>query len=163
MILGGIPIKNLGVLATTSLTNTIIGSSIDNVLIVYQKTTKLMLYRFLNSLALLLIIVVVQVLNLTFSHYMMLFVIVQVSFALWIYGIVGKLAGRIRVSIYRPLVKTILPFSIPLGFSAILGTVTVELDKLMIGHFMGTESLALYTNSEENFLLQSSYLRLPPS
>lgn len=126
---------------------TVFDKSIDNVLIVYQKTTKLMVYRCLNSLALLLIIVLVQVMNLTFAHYMMLLVIVQACSALWIYGMAGNLAGRMRVFINWPLVKNILAFSIPLGLSAILGTFTLQLDKLMIGHFMGTKSLAIYTNS----------------
>lgn len=45
------------------------------------------------------------------------------------------------------LIKSILDFSVPLGFSAVIGTTNIELDKLLIGKLYNTKELAIYTNA----------------
>jgi O-antigen/teichoic acid export membrane protein len=48
---------------------------------------------------------------------------------------------------------SIMVFAIPLGFSDIVNVVTKEVDKLMIGGFLDTESLAIYTNAAREIAL----------
>lgn len=125
----------------------IICSSVENVLVVYRKTGFIAVYRIANSISLLGIIVLVQLMNWSFSVYMLLYLLVEAVFALWVYLIAYRNAGSIGVSFDFRLIKTILTFSIPLGLASMVGTLNVELDKFVIGGMMGTEKLAIYTNA----------------
>lgn len=125
----------------------IISSSIENVLVVYQKTTFLMIYRFINSFFLLGSVVVVQIVGLGFKEYMVCNLVVYSLFAVSVYYISFKLSGGIKIIFDKKLIKDILFFSIPLGFASIIGTLSLELDKLLIGRLLNTSELAVYTNS----------------
>ncbi len=125
----------------------IILSSIDNVFVVYQKTYYLMTFRILNSLALMLIVIIVRILNLGFETYMILFVGIESVFSLSVYLIVKNVSGKLCFSLDRNLIIKILKFSLPLGLASIVGTLSIELDKLLIGKFFSTEQLAIYTNA----------------
>lgn len=127
----------------------IICSSVENVLVVYRKTGFIAVYRIANSISLLGIIVLVQLMNWSFSVYMLLYLLVEAVFALWVYAIAYRNAGSIGVSFDFRLIKTILNFSIPLGLASMVGTLNVELDKFVIGGMMGTEKLAIYTNASK--------------
>lgn len=127
----------------------IICSSVENVLVVYRKTGFIAVYRIANSISLLGIIVLVQLMNWSFSVYMLLYLLVESVFALWVYLIAYRTSGSIGVSFDFRLIKTILTFSIPLGLASMVGTLNVELDKFVIGGMMGTEKLAIYTNASK--------------
>lgn len=125
----------------------IILSSIESIYIVFQKTVHLMLFRILNSLFLLLILIIVEALSWDFKMYMILFVFIEAIFALSVYIIVKNITGTINVSIDKNLIKSIFKFSVPIGLASVIGTLTVELDKLVIGGFFKTEQLAVYANA----------------
>ena len=127
----------------------IICSSVENVLVVYRKTGFIAVYRIANSIILLGIIVLVQLMNWSFSVYMLLYLLVEAIFALWVYLIAYRNAGSIGVCFDFRLIKTILTFSIPLGLASMVGTLNVELDKFVIGGMMDTERLAIYTNASK--------------
>lgn len=127
----------------------IICSSVENVLVVYRKTGFIAVYRIANSISLLSIIVLVQLMNWSFGIYMLLYLLVEAVFALWVYLIAYRNAGSIGVCFDFRLIKTILNFSIPLGLASMVGTLNVELDKFVIGGMMGTEKLAIYTNASK--------------
>lgn len=122
-------------------------SSIDNILIVYKKTNYLMMFRILNSIFLLLIILITKLFNLGFDMYMALFVGVEVVFAFSVYLLVRKIVGKIELSLNTNLIRRIMRFSIPMGLATVAGTLKKELDKLVIAGFYNTESLAIYTNA----------------
>lgn len=125
----------------------IILSSIQNVFIVYQKSTQLMLFTVLNSVFLLLIIVVVEIFNWDFNMYMFLFVLVNAVFAISVYIIAKNLAGKLSFVLDKALVQKILEFSIPLGLASVVGTLSIELGKIFIGKFYDTAEFAIYTNA----------------
>ena len=127
----------------------IICASIENILVVYRKTNFIMIYRWANSLSLLGIIVLVQAMNWSFGIYMILYVAVESFFSICVYIIARGCAGRLTISFDKELIKTILKFSIPLGLASMVGTLNVELDKFVIGGFMDTEALAVYTNASK--------------
>ena len=127
----------------------IICASIENILVVYRKTNFIMIYRWANSLSLLGIIVLVQAMNWNFGIYMILYVAVESFFSICVYIIARGCAGKLTISFDKELIKTILKFSIPLGLASMVGTLNVELDKFVIGGFMDTESLAVYTNASK--------------
>ena len=125
----------------------IIMQTIDNILIVYRKTTKLMIFRVLNSLALLMAIVVVQIFKLSFTDYMIIYIVIEAVFTFSVYLIVRNVSGKMRFNFDKAFVKMILKFSIPIGLASSVGTLNKELDKLVISWFYDTESLAIYTNA----------------
>ncbi|WP_291628503.1 oligosaccharide flippase family protein [Clostridium sp.] len=64
------------------------------------------------------------------------------------------------------LIRDILKYSIPLGVALMMGTLLKDMDKLLIGKFMSTEDLALYTNVSKQlpfeFIVSSLTLVITP-
>lgn len=129
--------------------SSVISSSVENVLVVYRRTRLLMGYRLVNSLCLLGTVVVIQWLGLGFSAYMRLYVAVCAAFALSVYLIAARLGGGLRFSLDKALIRSIFAFSVPLGLASVVGTLDIEIDKLLIGRLMSTEDMAIYTNASK--------------
>lgn len=127
----------------------IIMSSVENFLVVYQKTSILVIYRVLNSVAVLGVIVLVQVCGGSFTSYMLLYLAVEVTFTLWIYWLVARNTISFKPSLEKTLIKKVFSFSIPIGIASMIGTINIELDKLVITSFFSTEDLAVYTNASK--------------
>jgi len=127
----------------------IIMSSVENVLVVYNRTNTITAFRLLNSALLLGIVVLVQLMNWTFSTYMILYLAVEILFTIVVYVIVKDCAGQLRFKFDLELTKRIFKFSVPLGIASMIGTLNIELDKLVIGGLMDTEHLAIFTNASK--------------
>lgn len=131
----------------------IITSSIENVYVVYQKAQRLMLFRTVYSASVLLTVLVVQWLGYGFKVYMVVFTIVNVFYAFFVYAIASKLCGRIRPLFDKSIIRAVFVFSIPMGLSTVVGTLNTEIDKLLIGYLMNTEQLAIYSNAAKELPL----------
>jgi O-antigen/teichoic acid export membrane protein len=125
----------------------VIISSISNVLVVYGRTKKLMLLNIVNSLVSLSAIILVQIFRWSFKEYLIIYLIGQSLVAVWVYVIVYKLEGYLCFSLDKSAIKAILIYSIPIGLAALVGTISIEIDKLMIGRFFDTKALAIYANA----------------
>ncbi len=128
-------------------------ASISNVLVVYGKTKKLMLINILNATSALVAIGVTFLLTLKFNIYLIIFLLLHILISLYIYYVVNSLEPGIRPIYDAGNIKKILVYSIPIGLASLVGTITVETDKLMIGGFLDTEALAIYTNSAKELPL----------
>ena len=128
---------------------TVIMSSIENILIVYKKTVNLILFRVSNSILLLIVIIVAVIFQLSFNIYMIMYVAVQSLYAIIVYFFVYKLENRLKLSVDKKLIYKILKFSIPLGLATMVGTISIEIDKLLVGAFYSTDQLAIYTNASK--------------
>ena len=122
-------------------------SSIGNVLVVYDRTKLLMIINVITTSVALLSVVVIQVLGLSFKEYITAFLIGNIAIALWIYSMIFRLEKGIGVHINGTLIRKIFSYSIPIGLASLVGTINIEMDKLMIGRMLGTEALAYYTNA----------------
>lgn len=127
----------------------VISASVTNVLIVYNKTPYMIIYTVTHSVLTLSVILVVKIFHLNFYEYMLGYVAVQCFFAAIVYIIVWRLAHGLSVKISRSVLKSIIKYSIPIGIASIMGTLLIEMDKLMIGGFFDTENLAIYTNASK--------------
>ncbi len=125
----------------------VISSSIENVLVVYKRTKFLIVYRVIHSVLSFLAVVIVSFLKLTFSVYLIIFLLTEVFLAVTVYFIAAYLCGGIRIEFDKKWVKRIFAFSVPIGLSSVIGTLDIEVDKLLIGFVMKTEDLAIYTNA----------------
>lgn len=124
-----------------------IANSIANVLVVYQRPVRLLVLNVVNACISVAAVVIVQLLGRSFAEYMLLFVLGEILLTLWIYRIVWRLESKLRFKLDRSLIKEIFRFSIPIGLATLVGTLSLELDKLMIGGLYSTEMLAIYTNA----------------
>ncbi len=124
-------------------------SSIENVLVVYHKTHILVVYRVVNSLCLLAAVLIAQWFGMGFKGYMLVNLMLYCLFALAVYAIAYRISGGFRFSLNKKLIRSIFFFSLPLGLSSVLGTLNIEIDKLLIGYLMDTEQLAIYTNASK--------------
>lgn len=131
----------------------IIGASIENILVVYRKTRFLMGYRLAHSGLILGTVAAVQWLGFGFKAYMLAFVLVNVLLTVTVYIIAFRLSGGIRFLLDMPLVRSIFTFSIPIGLASTVGTLNAEIDKLLIGYLMDTEQMAIYTNAAKELPL----------
>ncbi len=129
--------------------STIIASGIENMLVVYQKTNLLAGYRVLNSVCLLGIIFFVQLLDWSFSEYMLLLVGVNAAFAIAVYVLAHRLSGGLRPMLDKSWLKAIFVFSIPMGLASVVGTLNIEIDKLLIGRMLDTTQQAIYSNASK--------------
>lgn len=125
----------------------VISASVENILIVYQQTRIMTVYRLVNSLCLLGAVLVAKYLDWDFIAYMRLYLLIFCLFAVSVYVIVARLSGGIRFSLDSSWIRSIFVFSLPIGLAAVVGTLNIEIDKLLIGWLMDTESMAIYTNA----------------
>ena len=122
-------------------------NSIQSILIVYNKTTWLIVYKISHSLMILLAVSVTLLSGLDFYIYMIMFIAIESLFALMVYFIASYAAGGVYLSFNTGLMKKMVMYSIPIGLSTALGSINKNIDKLIIGKFYGTEDLAIYTNA----------------
>jgi len=128
----------------------LINSGMENLFIVYNKANKLIWFQLRYGITTLIIIFIALYFNLSFYIYMIMLMVVEIGFAFFIYYLSWKITGVIPIGKFDfALFKTILKFSIPIGLANIVGTLNIELDKLIIGGFLDTESLAIYTNASK--------------
>ena len=125
----------------------------SNLFVAAHKTKTLIWYTLVNSIALLGIIILTKICNQTFRVYMVLYVLVELFFAATVYIEAKKLTGSLSFKIDKVLLKRILVYSVPIGVSDMVSTISREVDKLMIGGFLDTESLAIYTNAAREIAL----------
>ena len=131
----------------------IISSSIEHILVVFQRTNYLIYFRLFHSVAMLGSVAVVQWLGFGFNTYMIAFIAINSIFAILVYFVAHKLNSGIYISLEKNIVKSILSFSIPIGLATVVGTLNTEIDKLLIGYLMDTEQMAIYTNAAKELPL----------
>lgn len=133
-------------------TKVIIGS-ISNILVVYGKTERLTAFNVVNTLTALLAILVTRLMNWSFREYILLYLLGEMCMMLWVYAMVWNLEKPLKISLDKQLIAKIFKYSIPIGLAGLVGTVNIEIDKLMIGGFFDTEQLAIYTNAAKELPL----------
>ena len=134
------------ILAIMPWTKTIM-QSIDNVLIVSNKTRNVIRYRISHSMIIMLITFAIIVMQLSFEVYMLAYIITEVIFGLIVLLIIKIDFRRIHFSLNRQVAKRIFIFVIPIGFAGILSIINIQLDKMIIGRFFSVEQLAIYANA----------------
>lgn len=128
-------------------------SAVESMLVVYERPRMLVLYRLLNSVSLLGILVIVESLGMTFRQYMVLFLLTELLFAFVVYAIADRLSGGLQLKISAAKLREIAVFCIPIGLASAVGTLSAELDKLVISTFFSTSEYAIYTNAAKELPL----------
>lgn len=124
-------------------------SGIENILVVYQNLRKLFLFKISYGIITLAVIMLAWLAEIPFYTYMFLFLATEIVFSIWTYIIALQEAKGLHVSFEKKLIKAILVFSLPIGLSSIVSTISIEVDKLLIGYLYTTEEMAIYTNASK--------------
>ena len=132
---------------------TTIINSLDNVLVFYKRTGVLILYKLLYSFFMLLAVLAIQWLGFGFQSYMIVYVILNAIFSIFVYVISIKVSGGLRFAVDFKLFKAVLTFSVPIGLSTLVGTLSAEIDKLLIGRLMDSSQFAIYSNAAKELPL----------
>ena len=127
----------------------IITYSAENLFVVFHRTNSLLYYRLLYSGSLIASITISHFMKVSFRAYMLLLMAVTLFFSFVVYYSAYSFSGGLRLSFSISKIRSILAFSIPLGLATAVGTINIELDKFMIGKFVNTTTLAIYTNASK--------------
>lgn len=122
-------------------------AGVSNVLVVYGRSKTVLWINVVSALVALGSVLIIEWVGLSFDEYMIAFLAGNCLLALSIYVLVNRLDGRLRLDFDWRLLKKIFAYSIPIGLASLVGTINVEVDKLMIGYMMGPEEVAIYTNA----------------
>lgn len=122
-----------------------ITSTISDVLISFEKVVVLMGYRILYSALLLSINILMVIYRWSFQKYMFIYSCSLLILTVAVYLIIIFIL-KIKKIIYVDinLLKDILKFSVPMGISSVVGTLSLEFDKLFIAAKFSTETLGMY-------------------
>ena len=124
-----------------------IDSTLENALVIAQKTIWIAVYRLIYGVSSCLIVVIIKAIGLGFSEYLMAYTVLLGVLTLTAYVLVSKAFGKLRFAFDAALLKKILRYAIPVGLASAVGTINIEFDKLVIGRACTTEELAVYTNA----------------
>jgi len=123
-------------------------SSRSNMLVVENKIKKEFLYCVANAVCLLLIALLLFSGVGNFKIYMNMYVAVETVFTALVYFEAYLSADkRIKPNLNINILKKVLVFSIPLGISTAISTISLDLDKLIIGFLLDEQSVAIYANA----------------
>lgn len=123
----------------------IITSSVENLLVASGRNTTVVIYRIVHSIVYLGTVILVKSMNWDFRVFMALLVASDVIFTLVVYVLAYRTAGGLRVRFDKEMTARILKYSVPIGLASIVGTINIEIDKLMIGGMTDTETMQIYT------------------
>lgn len=125
----------------------ILTSGTDRFFIAFKKTKYLLFFKVGHSIIVLSETILTILLGLTFYQYMMIYVFVEVFFGcsiyLWIHGITGIFPFGLK----KDYVMLIFKFAIPMALASLVSSINTEMDKLIVGGFVDTDTFAIYTNA----------------
>ncbi len=128
-------------------TKLIIGSR-SNLLVAEGKVMREIVYCVLNGAFLSLIALFTTFNQSNFDIYITLYVIVEIIFAIAVYFEAFLVSGKkICINSKPNGIKELLTYTIPLGLSTAVSTISLDLDKLIIGFAMDEASVAIYANA----------------
>lgn len=123
-------------------------SSRSNLLVAEGKVAKEIVYSIANGTMLAIIALMTIFDKGNFDIYILLYVIVECVFTVMVYFEALLISDkRISISISTAGIKELLKYTIPLGLSTAISTVSLDLDKLIIGFLMDESSVAIYANA----------------
>lgn len=119
----------------------------SNLLVASGQTKKLVIITLFQNLALLLAVLMTQWLGKTFAFYTVLYTVIEIIGSLVVLMEGNKLIERWHIRPDKILLQQVLRYSAPMGLATMVGVLSLELDKLMIGYWFDTETLAIYANA----------------
>lgn len=122
-----------------------ITSTISDILVSYGEVKVLVIFRIIYSVLVLTANILMAVMNWSFSFYMLVYVCLLLGLSITVVFIIEF---RVKVKHFflfdKKTLFDVLKFSIPLGIATVVGTLSLEFDKLFISTKYSTEILGMY-------------------
>lgn len=125
----------------------ILNSGIDRFFIAYQKSRWLFAFRVGHSALVLSEAFLAVLFEMSFYHYMIVYIMVEIVFSAFTYVWIRMITGTVPFGFNKKMIKSILTFAVPMAVASLVSTINTEMDKLIVGGFVNTEMLAIYTNA----------------
>lgn len=132
---------------------TVTSSAMENMCVSSQKTNFLIPFKICHSVSSILVAFLCYLCKAPFQIYIIGYLISEGTFALLTYIFSFFLAKQVKFSLNKTIIKSIFAFSIPIGIASAVGTLNAEIDKFMIGWFLSTDDVAIYSNSAKDLPL----------
>ena len=137
-------------------------SAYNGIMVSQGKAKQTAYFGFVRAAISILTLGCVWLIELSIVQYLYINFFVEAVFAVLMFIVSIRSVHGIKFFYFdKKLLKEILFFALPLGVSGIVGTLTVETDKLFVSYFYDTEQLAVYNNVAKELpltLLSSSFL-----
>lgn len=137
-------------------------SAYNGIMVAQGKAKQTAYFGFLRAFISVIVLSCVWFVNISITQYIYINFGVEIVFGLLMFVMSIKSVNGIRLFyINKKLLKQIFYFALPLGVSGLVGTLTVETDKLFVSYFYNTEQLAVYNNVAKELpltLISSSFL-----
>lgn len=137
-------------------------SAYNGIMVSQGKAKQTAYFGFARAVISIVVLCCVWIVNISIIDYIYINFFVEVIFSFTMFVISIKSVNGIKLFyVNKELLKKIFVFALPLGVSGLVGTLTVETDKLFVSYFYQTEQLAVYNNVAKELpltLLSSSFL-----
>lgn len=125
----------------------ILNAGIDRFFISYHRSKWLVVFRICHSVLILSEAIAAIQLGLSFYQYMIIYTAVEAVFSSFTYLWIKMITGVVPVGFNKETAKNILFFALPMALASLVSTINTEMDKLIVGGLVSTETLAIYTNA----------------
>jgi len=78
---------------------------------------------------------------------MVIYISIEVAFGLSVYIWIKQITKITPFGFDKATVKSILKFAVPMALASLISSINTEADKIIVGGFVDTDTLAIYTNS----------------
>ncbi len=125
----------------------ILTSGTDRFFIAFQKTKYLLFFKVGHSVIVLSEILITILFGLTFYQYMMIYVFVEVLFGASVYLWIRGITGVVPFGLKKDYIILILKFAVPMALASLVSSINTEMDKIIVGGLVDTDTFAIYTNA----------------
>lgn len=132
---------------------TVTSSAMENMCVSSQRTNILIPFKICHSVSSISVALICYLCKAPFHIYVISYLVSEGVFALLTYIFSFFLARQVKLCLNKAIVKSIFVFSIPIGIASAVGTLNAEIDKFMIGWFLSTEAVAIYSNAAKDLPL----------
>lgn len=122
-------------------------SSMSYFLIFSNRSKHVLLIETTYNFLVFLTALISSIIGIDFKTYLYFFTLINAAQSIFVYYLVYKIYKLNNIKVRINLAKDILRFSIPLGFSTILGTLNLQIDQIMISSFYKLSEYAVYANA----------------
>lgn len=131
-----------------------IAFNIENIFIAYDSYMFLLINAFLPNIIFLITILLAYKNGITFYKVIMIYIIRElIKFILLLIFSLKQKANIKLINFKR--IKEIIIFGLPIGLSSIIGTININIDKMVAGRFVGKEEFALLATASYEIPIMS--------
>lgn len=125
----------------------ILTSGTDRFFIAYKKAKGLFTFKVGHSVIVLAEMFIALLLDFSFYQYMVIYTVFEVLFGISVFVWIRLITGVVPMGGNKTWLCQIIRFAFPMALASLVSSINTELDKLIVGGFVDTDTFAVYTNA----------------